>query len=363
MCSRRMRSRRTHPPSMEGARHTPGPICTSVTGCGLTVSAIRNGKEAANAWDAWDAWAVRRVVPLAMISLAAGAFATFASAGGPPPAERSAHLLVVPTTAKGRAAVTLSDARTIAGYKAFTLVEANGRTSPRFSRPAATFATTCARSASGRSLSTPPSRARRCSARPAPPLRATVKGGNGLAVVQYVGPLKDDWIKAVRKTGVQVVTYMAQNAPARERRRGAAAGWRRSRPASPSSALSRRTRPPTSSCRAGPHRDAPRSSCRRCRHGGRAARAAVTRLRLPSSGPAARWPRIVQQRVSLDASTLAGLASSAASWRSSRGCEPQLLDERAATIVAGTAERELPARARSGYRTYLLAHGFTTRAR
>ena len=36
-------------------------------------------------------------------------------------------------------------------------------------------------------------------------------GGRGMAVVQYVGPIKESWTAAVRKTGVQVVTYMAQN--------------------------------------------------------------------------------------------------------------------------------------------------------
>ena len=41
--------------------------------------------------------------------------------------------------------------------------------------------------------------------------RTAGKGGSGLAVVQYAGPLKDEWVETVRKTGVEVVSYMAQN--------------------------------------------------------------------------------------------------------------------------------------------------------
>ena len=36
--------------------------------------------------------------------------------------------------------------------------------------------------------------------------------GEALALVQFVGPIKDEWLEQLRGTGVRVITYMAQNA-------------------------------------------------------------------------------------------------------------------------------------------------------
>ena len=123
------------------------------------------------------------------------------------------HLVMVPNTAAGRAALSSSSGRVVASYDAFTLVEAGGRTCPGWSPRAPTCATTCARCGSAprpriRRLPGPRSLDKNGNAA----LASAGRGATGLAVVQYVGPIKDDVGRGVeRKAGVHVVSYMAQN--------------------------------------------------------------------------------------------------------------------------------------------------------
>ena len=229
------------------------------------------------------AWLV--VLPLAMISLAAGAFATFASAGGPPPAERSAHLLVVPTTAQGRAALSVSAARTMADHNTFTLVEASGADVDRLLRPARPCATTCARSRIGavtRPRGRPPALLDKAGAA----RRSAGTGGDGLAVVQYVGPIKDAWTAAVRRPGVEVVQLHGAERPARPRRRRGARP--RSRSCPERRAFVRAVTPYTAA-------DKQRRGSRRAGHdGGRPSRPSPATA---GAGARARLSRRVRQRL------------------------------------------------------------------
>src|SRR3954468_22505617 len=150
-------------------------------------------------------------LPAAAVALAAGAFATFASAGGAAPPPTSPHLLVVPTTPQGKAALAVSAARTVAGYSAFTLVEATGDDVARLQRAGASVRDDMREVKIG-TRTVDPSLARpTLTSKAGGNMRTAGKGGSGLAVVQYVGPLKDEWTAAVAKSGVEVVSYMAQN--------------------------------------------------------------------------------------------------------------------------------------------------------
>ena len=77
------------------------------------------------------------------------------------------------------------------------------------SPPAPCGATTWRASPSRAAPSTPPpSRPRRSPRGPSP---LTAGRGPILVVVQFVGPIKDDWRARLQATGVRVVTYLAQN--------------------------------------------------------------------------------------------------------------------------------------------------------
>src|SRR3954452_9806822 len=134
---------------------------------------------------------------VAAIALAAGAFATFASAGDSSSADRAPHLLVVPTTEKGQAALSLSNGRIVAHYKAFTLVDAPGSDVAALQRAGAYLRDDMREVKIGTRSYDPAVERPALLGKRGADLRTVGKGGSGLAVVQYVGPLKDDWIDAV----------------------------------------------------------------------------------------------------------------------------------------------------------------------
>ncbi|MEX0992837.1 MAG: S8 family serine peptidase, partial [Solirubrobacterales bacterium] len=116
------------------------------------------------------------------------------------------RVLVVPATQQGKAALAQSSARLIADYGSFSLVEATGADIARLARAgAAARDGTRYIELNGRTLDPRTERAPLGHKRSRP-------RGPGLAVVQFVGPVKDAWLARLRATGMRVITYMAQDA-------------------------------------------------------------------------------------------------------------------------------------------------------
>jgi subtilisin-like proprotein convertase family protein len=139
-----------------------------------------------------------------LAALAGGTLADAQSQGSAD--EARPHLLVVPSTPEGEAALARSDARVVAGYEAFSLVEAAGVDDERLRRAGADRRDDMrtVRTAAG---AIDPKSARRSLAGKQAPDRDEV-----LAVVQFVGPPKDAWLDRVRSTGARIVVYQAENA-------------------------------------------------------------------------------------------------------------------------------------------------------
>jgi subtilisin family serine protease len=128
-------------------------------------------------------------------------------AGAQPNARESGrHLFSVPKTGPSAAALAKTDARQVARYGAFTLVEASGADADRLRRAGADLRDDMREVRLG-SAEVDPARERA----PLAGSRAG-RGGRALAVVQFAGPIKEAWLRRLEGTGVRVVTYMAENA-------------------------------------------------------------------------------------------------------------------------------------------------------
>jgi hypothetical protein len=126
------------------------------------------------------------------------------SAGAEPrQPENGRHLLSVPADGPAANALARSDVRVIARYDAFTVVEAAGDDAERLQRAGADLRNDMREVKVGRAEIDP--------ARDRAPLRGLSRGRPALAVVQFVGPVKDAWLARLRATGARVVTYMAEN--------------------------------------------------------------------------------------------------------------------------------------------------------
>ena len=123
----------------------------------------------------------------------------------PPPAERLSHLLVVPDTPEGKAALAGSDARMVARYGSFSLVEAAGRDEGRLRRAGAD------RRDDMRTVRTAAGDVDPATERLALAAKEGPEPDEVLALVQFVGPVKDAWLDRVRATGARLVTYQAEN--------------------------------------------------------------------------------------------------------------------------------------------------------
>ncbi|HKP89003.1 MAG TPA: hypothetical protein VJT75_03410, partial [Thermoleophilaceae bacterium] len=112
----------------------------------------------------------------------------------------------MPDTPRADAALETSSARTVAGYDAFTLVEARGHDDADL-RAAGADRRDDMRRVSFPGGDPDPSRGRdSLAARGAPDLDET------LAVIQFAGPIKDAWLGRLRASGVRIVQYVPQNA-------------------------------------------------------------------------------------------------------------------------------------------------------
>ncbi len=125
------------------------------------------------------------------------------------PGATRAGLFLIPASAEAGRALRAPAVRTVARYGAFTLAEA----AP--SDAAALVAAGAVRrddmesvTLQGRSVDPAAEQAAQVSKGSSP---LTAGRGPILVVVQFVGPIKDDWRARLQATGVRVVTYLAQN--------------------------------------------------------------------------------------------------------------------------------------------------------
>jgi subtilisin-like proprotein convertase family protein len=112
----------------------------------------------------------------------------------------------VPADADGTAALARTDARVLARYEYFTLVEAKGGDDERLRRAGAERRDDMRRVETAAGEIDPRAERSSLAAKEAPDRRET------LALVQFVGPPKEAWLERLRGTGVRIVTYQAENA-------------------------------------------------------------------------------------------------------------------------------------------------------
>jgi len=123
-----------------------------------------------------------------------------------PPADDRPHLLVVPHSPEGDAAIDRTDARMVARYREFSIVEAAGGDDARLRQAGAD------RRDDMREVSLPAAEFDPRSERRSLAAKATPDREEALAVVQFVGPVKDAWRTRLEDTGAHVVQYASQNA-------------------------------------------------------------------------------------------------------------------------------------------------------
>jgi subtilisin-like proprotein convertase family protein len=148
---------------------------------------------------------VSRIASLAIAAalLAGMTGAVLATAQSQQPEDRR-HLLVVPSEARAESALADSDARVVARYDDFTLVEAIGDDERRLRSVGATRRDDMRKVELGGGAIDPLNReslAAKGADRPA----------EELVLVQFVGPAKDAWLERLNATGGRVVGYAAQN--------------------------------------------------------------------------------------------------------------------------------------------------------
>ena len=116
------------------------------------------------------------------------------------------HLLLVPDTPEGTAALGRSDARTVARYESFSLVEAAGDDAGRLRRAGADRRDDMRTVATAAGAIDPTVDRAPLAAKDAPDRERT------LALVQFTGPPKDAWLERLRATGARLVGYQPENA-------------------------------------------------------------------------------------------------------------------------------------------------------
>jgi subtilisin-like proprotein convertase family protein len=136
---------------------------------------------------------------LVLVSAAVGADAGRSADAGP-------HLFSVPAEGRPAASLARTDADVIARYGGFELVRASGADADRLRRAGADVRDDMRTVRLGRNQVDP------LTDRAPLTTKGRSGGAHGLAVAQFVGPIKDAWLERLRSTGVRVVSYMAANA-------------------------------------------------------------------------------------------------------------------------------------------------------
>src|SRR4051812_6446187 len=129
--------------------------------------------------------------------------ASLAGAESPRP-DTSPHLLVVPETARGELALARANAREVARYEGFSLVEASGDDVDRL-RNAGAGKRDDMRDVVLAGGQVDPAQ------RPSLAEKDAPDRGEALVLVQFVGPVKEAWLAKLRATGATVLGYAAQN--------------------------------------------------------------------------------------------------------------------------------------------------------
>lgn len=271
----------------------------------------------------------------------------------------ASHLVVVPNSPQGRVAVAQSSARTVARYGAFTLVEATGAEVLRLVAAGGEVRDDMREVRIGTKTFDPKLERPSLLGKHGAVLAKVGRGDTGLAVVQYVGPLKDSWIRAVRGTGVQVVTYMAQNGQLVS---GDHAALSALADLSTRRAFIRAVTPYTAAdkllpglSKAGRTQVVVSTVAAKAGEPARAAVRSVS-VRLGAEVPVAGF---VHQRVELDAAEIGRLAELGGVVAIERFVAPELLDERGSRIVDGALNGSFQPILGSGHEDFLLANGFT----
>ena len=112
----------------------------------------------------------------------------------------------MPSDAEGTAALARTDARVIARYESFSLVEAQGGDDQRLRSAGAE------RRDGMRTVETAAGEIDPAADRPSLAAKEGPDRRETLALVQFVGPPKDAWVERLRETGARIVTYQAENA-------------------------------------------------------------------------------------------------------------------------------------------------------
>jgi subtilisin-like proprotein convertase family protein len=149
---------------------------------------------------------VSRIVSLVVSAglLAGLTFAVLAAAQSQRPDTRR-HLLLVPSDAEGAAALARTDARVLARYESFSLVEAVGGDDERLRRAGAERRDDMRTVETAAGELDPRSDRSSLAAKEAPDRQET------LALIQFVGPPKEAWLERLRQTGARILTYQAEN--------------------------------------------------------------------------------------------------------------------------------------------------------
>ena len=111
------------------------------------------------------------------------------------------HLYVVPAGRDGDAAIKAASGDVVARYESFSLVSADGSANRLLTDAGADLRDDMAAVTVADGKLDPSSE---------PELAAS--SGPSLAIVQFVGPIKDSWLDGLRETGGTVVTYISENA-------------------------------------------------------------------------------------------------------------------------------------------------------
>jgi hypothetical protein len=111
---------------------------------------------------------------------------------------------VVPDSARGELALARADARVVARYEDFALVEAAGEDDGRL-RAAGANRRDDMREVLLAGGEVDPAARPSLAAKEGPDRR------EALALVQFVGPVKGEWLERLRATGATVLGYAAQN--------------------------------------------------------------------------------------------------------------------------------------------------------
>ena len=257
------------------------------------------------------------------------------------------HVYVVPATPEGKAAMDAANAETIASYASYTLVSADGSANDVLAEAGADLRDDMSMVAVADGQIDPSGE---------PKLAASA--GSTLVIVQFVGPIKDSWLEALRQTGATVVTYISENAyvvyatGAQSRALAALAGAGEVRAVTPF----------TAAAKAAPGIDstgtvevavetiagAPGAAAHKVLAEGEELRAHAA------------YGGTVTKFAALDADDLGALAADPGVVSVEPWVEPELLDERAAAIVAGRVNPGGTTLSPPNYLSFLTSNGFPT---